>query len=332
MMKITTIGAGAWGTALSNLLANRGYDVYIYDKNPIYEAINATHHNPLHFSEVELVHSLKFVPVLTDAIADADVVIFSLPSKFYRQMAKEVSSLLNKKVYIVSTAKGFDPLTFKRLSQVLREEIPQAKRYEIVSLLGPSYAEEVIRQKLTCISASSVSLEDASFIQKLFSGPEFRVYTNSDETGAEIAAALKNVIAIASGILLGLGEEENAKAALVTRGIAEIMRFGTAFGARPETFLGLSGIGDLSLTCNSLKSRNCSLGYAIGKADSAEKVLADNTMTVEGVYTSKYVHEIAKEKNIDMPITEAIYQVLFLNARPSDISNQLMLRALKSES
>ena len=332
MMKITTIGAGAWGTALSNLLANKGYDVYIYDKNPIYQAINESHHNPLHFSEIELATTLHFVPSLQDAIADADVIIFSLPSKFYRQMAKDISDLLTKKVYLVSTAKGFDPLTFKRLSQVLREEISQEKRHEIVSLLGPSYAEEVIRRKLTCISASSTSLDDAQFIQHLFSGPEVRVYTNSDETGAEIAAALKNVIAIASGVLLGLGEEENAKAALVTRGIAEIMRFGMAFGARPETFLGLSGIGDLSLTCNSLKSRNCSLGYAIGKADSADEVLANNTMTVEGVYTSKYVHEIAKEKNIEMPITEAIYQVLFLNAKPSDISNRLMLRSLKSES
>ena len=330
-MKITTLGAGAWGTALSNLLACKGHEVVLYDKNPIYENINTNHQNPLHFSDVNLSDNLTFQPSLKEALKDSEVIIFSLPSKFYREVAKEVNALLEKKVYIVSTAKGFDPTTFNRLSDVLRSEIQADKRRDIVSLLGPSYAEEVIHKRLTCISATSLSLEDASFIQHLFSGAEFRVYTNQDEVGAEIAAALKNVIAISSGIILGLGEEENAKAALITRGIAEIMRFGLAFGAKPETFLGLTGIGDLSLTCNSLKSRNCSLGYAIGKADSAKEVLAQNKMTVEGVYTSKYVHQIAKQKNIDMPLTEAIYQVLFLDAKPSIITNGLMLRSLKSE-
>lgn len=330
-MKVTTLGAGAWGIALSNTLALKENQVVVYDKNPVYEKINTEHKNPLHFPDVELSANLSFTPDLKTALEGSKVIIFSVPSKFYRDVAREVAKLLTDKAYIVSTAKGFDPSTFERLSEVLRKEISPDKRSEIVSLLGPSYAEEVIHKHLTCITATSLSLDAASFIQELFSGPYFRVYTNLDEVGAEVSAALKNVIAIASGILLGLGEEENAKAALITRGIAEIMRFGLAFGAKPETFLGLTGIGDLSLTCNSRKSRNFSFGYEVGKADSAEQALLDNKTTVEGIYTSKFVHELAVEKHIDMPITKAVYEVLFEGHKPTEAVVSLMGRTLKSE-
>ncbi len=330
-MKITVLGAGAWGIALANLLAKKNYEVAVYDLNPIYERINVDHRNPLHFSDVVLASTLYWTKDLKAALKDTDTVIFSVPSKVYRIVAREVSSLLDHKVHIVSTAKGFDPSDFSRLSDVLRSELDEEIRYPIVSLLGPSYAEEVIHDGLTCITATSVNLIEAIYIQNLFSGPYFRVYTNNDEPGAEIAAALKNVIAIAAGTLKGLGQEENARAALVTRGITEIMRYGKAFGAKDETFMGLSGIGDLSLTCNSLKSRNFSLGFEIGKADSPVSALENNTKTVEGIYTTKYVHEVAKAKGISMPITEAVYQVLFENMTPSKAVESLMIRELKKE-
>lgn len=330
-MKATILGSGAWGTALAHVLSRKVEDVVLYDRDPCYDAINTEHRNPHFYSDVVLSERIHFSNDIERVLTDADILVFAIPSRAYRTLARTVSAGLTRKVHILSLAKGFDPETHERLSEVLRKEIPEEKRHPIVSLLGPSYAEEVIHDHLTCLSAISLSEAEAQYFQELLSSGNFRVYTNTDEVGSEIAAALKNVLAIAAGILSGLGEGENARAALITRGNAEIMRFGMAHGARMETFLGLSGIGDLMLTCNSMKSRNFSLGYEIGKADDAQKVLENNQKTVEGVYTSKYVTEIARREGIELPIAQAVYEVLFLGERPTQKASSLMLRELKSE-
>ncbi len=332
-MKITVLGAGAWGTAVGRLFALHGDDVVFYGLEKEPESINTEHVNKAFFPDVLLPLNASYTRDLDLALAGSDVLVFAIPSKAYRSVAKLVLEKLpsTKKVHVLSLAKGFDPETHERLSLVLREVLPETKRHEIVSLLGPSYAEEVIHDQWTCLSAISPDVTEARLFQKMLSSPSFRVYTNTDEVGSEIAAALKNVIAIAAGIVEGLGGGVNARAALVTRGNAEILRFGIQNGARMETFLGLSGIGDLMLTCNSMKSRNFSLGYEIGKANDARKVLENNSKTVEGVYTSKYVTEMAASMHVEMPICKAVYEVLFLGRKPSEKVDELMLRELKSE-
>jgi glycerol-3-phosphate dehydrogenase (NAD(P)+) len=330
-MKIAVLGSGAWGTALAKLLADKGNEVLLFGQDARCESINTKHINEVFYPDVLLPENLTFTTDLGKAIAGKELLLFSVPSAAYREVAKKVSALVSQKVHIVSTAKGFDPSSFERLSAVLREEIPEALRYPIVTLIGPSYATEVIHGKLTCVTAISQSEEEARFIQKTFSGPLFRVYTNTDEVGAECSSALKNVIAIAAGIVAGLGQGENAKAALVTRGIAEMIRFGEASGGKKETYFGLTGIGDLMLTCNSMQSRNFSLGFAIGQADDAKSVLASNTKTVEGINTSKFAYELSRQYGIEMPITEAVYRILFENVSPSKTVKTLMQRSLKKE-
>ena len=330
-MKITVLGAGSWGTALGRVLALKGNEVVFYDHNPIKESINTSHINVEFYPDIILPSNMSFEGDLSKALTGAKLVLFAVPSRFYRETAKTVSALLTEKVHIVSVAKGFDPQSFERLSCVLREEIPAEKRYPIVTLIGPSYAEEVIRDLLTCVTAVSLDEKEAKFIQDLFSNETFRVYTNTDEIGAEVCAAMKNVLAIAAGIVIGLGQGENARASLVTRGLKEIMRLGLSLGGKKETFYGLTGIGDLMLTCNSMKSRNFTLGFQIGCSNNAKRVLEDNKKTVEGILTCKYATSLCKSLRVEMPITEAIYKVLFENAVPSIATVELMKRELKSE-
>ncbi len=330
-MKVAIIGPGAWGTAIGRLYANNSNSVVCYANEERFLTINTKHVNEVFHPDIVLPESMSCTLDLREALKGADTVVFSVPSKAYRSVARQVNECLDHKVHIVSTAKGFDSETFVTMSSVLREEISPDKRYGIVSLIGPSYANEVIRDKITCISSVCTDLEEAKYIQRTLSNDRFRIYTNTDETGAECSAALKNVIAIAAGILEGLGEGDNAKAAIVTRGIVEIERFAMAMGGKPETFLGLSGIGDLMLTCNSMQSRNYSLGYQIGKLDNAEEALKNNSKTVEGVITSRNVLHLSEKLGIEMPITESVKAVLFDSAVPSEKTHQLMTRALKSE-
>ena len=330
-MKIAMIGPGSWGTAIGRLYALRGNEVVFYSNDEKFLSMNKTHINEYFHPNVVLPSSMSVTLDMDEALKDADTIVFSVPSLAYRKVARQVDSSLDHKVHIVSTAKGFDPTDFSTMSSVLRSEISPSKRYELVSLIGPSYASEVIRDKITCISSVSPDIDEARYVQDTLSNPRFRIYTNTDEIGAEGSAALKNVIAIAAGILEGLGEGDNAKAAIVTRGIAEIQRFAIAMGGRQETFLGLSGIGDLMLTCNSMQSRNYSLGYRIGKTDDAREVLENNTKTVEGVETSRNVLHIAERLGIEMPITQSVKEVLFDNAKPSLKTNELMTRTPKSE-
>ena len=266
-----------------------------------------------------------------NVVKDADVVVLSVPTIAIESVCRQIDPLLKGKVIIVNTSKGFHPETNERMSQVIRRFISEEHLSSVVSLIGPSHAEEVVIRMLTTICAVSLRHEDAVVIQELFSNDYFRVYTGSDEIGSEVGVALKNAIAVASGVLSGLGYGDNTRAALMTRGLAEMIRFGTAMGGKPETFMGLTGIGDLIVTCSSRHSRNFQAGYEIGKANDAQAFWKYNKKTVEGVRTAKVVYELAQQMHIDMPITSEIYKVLYENKDPKQSARDLMLRDLKPE-
>jgi glycerol-3-phosphate dehydrogenase (NAD(P)+) len=332
-MKFAVLGGGAWGTALAQVLSDNGHQVVIFArKRQTAQEINERHTNSAYFgNEIKLPASLKASSDLEAALAEAEAVVLAIPTVSYRSVIQEMVPFLKRKVFLVSVGKGFDPETSMRLSSLIRELVPEEKRYPVVSLIGPSFAEEVIRRSLTLVTSVSLDIQTADTIQVAFSNSYFRVYTNDDEIGAEYASAMKNVIAIASGILTGLGYQDNAHAALLTRGLAEMMRLGTAEGGRVETYLGLTGLGDLTLTCSSLKSRNFTAGMKIGKDNTSSIFLKENKATVEGLKAALVIYNEAKRMKIDMPIVNVVYQILYNDKCPSDAVISLMKRSLKSE-
>lgn len=329
-MKITIIGSGTWATALANVFAYSHHQVLIVARDSS-SFDNNKHINIKYFPNKILNENITFTTSLKDSLSDCDAILLCVPSKIFRAKLTEINHHLNHKVIFLNATKGLDENTFTPLSNVIKEIIPKEKRSMLVSLLGPSFASEVIENKLTAISAVSSSIDDAKYIQQQFSTPYFRIYSNDDEIGSQVSAALKNVIAIASGIVYGLGEGENAKAALVTRGLQEIIRYGQFFNCKTSTFYGLTGIGDLLLTCSSTKSRNFYIGTLIGKNNSAKEVLTNNTLTVEGVSTCKYAKFLADKHDIYAPVINGLYSVLFLDEKPSVVIEKIMLNSLKSE-
>lgn len=332
-MKCCVLGSGTWGSALAQVLSDNSNEVIIYGRD-VEEVsdINNNHQNKKYFGDkINLSSAIKATTDIALAIKDSTIIVVAVPSIAYREVLLKIKPYIRNKPYIVSVAKGFDPTTLKRMSDVVREIIPSDMRQEVVSLIGPGHAEEVIVRKLTCITSTCVDLETAKYIQHIFSNNYLRVYAQVDEIGAEYGAAIKNTIAIAAGILQGLGMGDNAKAALVTRGLIEMIKLGTFFGGKEKTFLGLTGIGDLMVTCNSYFSRNFQAGLAIGKANSAKEFLLNNTKTVEGIRTTEILYKIGKEENIELPIVNAIYDVLYQDVKPRDALDNLMKRKLKSE-
>lgn len=332
-MKCCVIGSGTWGSALAQVLCDNQNDVIIYgiDEKEIND-ISINHKNEKYFGkDVILPNSLKATLDLSFALDGAEVIVLAVPTFAIRSTLTQIKPLLKNKPYLVSVAKGFDPGSLMRMSEVIRDVIPDSLRQEVVSLIGPGHAEEVILRMLTLITATSKDKEAAKVIQHLFATPYFRVYIQTDEVGAELGVAIKNAIAIASGISQGVGLGDNAKAALVTRGLVEMIRFGEVYGGNASTFIGLTGIGDLMVTCNSVHSRNYQAGLEIGRQGSAKAFLQNNKKTVEGIRTTQIIYELAKEKNIDMPIIEAVYQVLYQDANPNEVIYGLMTRTLKSE-
>lgn len=330
-MKTVVIGSGSWGTGLGQVLCDNGREVIVYGncKEQI-DDIEQNHRNAMFFEDVQLNPDLH-ATMDVNVVKDADVVVLSVPTIAIESVCRQIDPLLKGKVIIVNTSKGFHPETNERMSQVIRRFISEEHLSSVVSLIGPSHAEEVVIRMLTTICAVSLRHEDAVVIQELFSNDYFRVYTGSDEIGSEVGVALKNAIAVASGVLSGLGYGDNTRAALMTRGLAEMIRFGTAMGGKPETFMGLTGIGDLIVTCSSRHSRNFQAGYEIGKANDAQAFWKYNKKTVEGVRTAKVVYELAQQMHIDMPITSEIYKVLYENKDPKQSARDLMLRDLKPE-
>jgi glycerol-3-phosphate dehydrogenase (NAD(P)+) len=332
-MKIAIIGTGSWATALAQVLNDNNHDVLMFGiDNSQIDDINVHHRNRQYFSEeVVISEKIKAVNDLNFAISDAEMIVLSVPTSAMKEILDNIEPLLRRKVIFVNTSKGFDPNSNQRMSQLIKSSISSDKYYKIVSLIGPSHAEEVILRRLTLITATSRCKKAAKIVAQTFANDYFRVYLQKDEVGAELAVAMKNVIAIASGIIEGLQLGDNARAALVTRGLAEMTIFGRHFGGKMKTYLGLTGLGDLIVTCYSFHSRNFQAGLAIGKDDGAKNFLATNKKTVEGIKTAKTIHEIAKKNHLTMPIIDAVYQVLYEDKKPSQMAFLMMKRPLKEE-
>lgn len=330
-MKTVVIGSGSWGTALAQVLADNKEEVIIYgiEKSEI-DDINLNHENSKYFEGVELNPNLKATDDIT-VVKDADIVLLAVPTFAIEGICLQIDPYLKNNIIVVNVSKGFHPETSERMSEVIRRCISKEHLSSVVSLIGPSHAEEVVIRLLTTIDAVSLKEEDAQVIQRTFSNNYLRIYTGDDEIGSELGVAIKNVMAIASGILSGLGYQDNTRAALITRGLQEMIRYGVFFGGKQQTFMGLTGIGDLIVTCTSIHSRNFEAGYQVGKENDVTNFLKYNKKTVEGVRTAKIVHKVAKENNIDMPICEEVYQILFEGKEPKTCANDLMLRELKKE-
>jgi len=329
-MKVGVMGAGSWGTTIANLLCHNGHQVRIWALEPeVVASINADHENRLFLAGVALDPSLRAVPSLAEAVRDADILVQAAPSHAVRVVTTEVMQALGlSRPIVVSLSKGLEPTTHERVSQILGETMPGCP---VVILSGPSFATEVAEQHPTAVVAASTDATAARAVQGAFSNAYFRVYSATDVLGVELGGALKNVIAIAAGIADGLGLGHNPRAALITRGLAEMARLGQALGADPMTFAGLTGIGDLVLTCTGHLSRNRSLGVALGQGRSLDDILGERRTVAEGVKTAKTALELADELGVEMPITREVERILFEGKSPRQAIRDLMERELKAE-
>lgn len=329
-MKIAVIGSGSWGCAISAVLANKGNDVclwsYFQEES---DALKTNRENKKNLPGLILPDNITFTSDLEAAVRGRSVIVMVTPSAVVGETARKMRPYVESGAAIVCASKGFDSETQKTLTQTIEDHIPNAL---VAALSGPSHAEEVAKQKPTTLVAASRNLTAAKMLQDLFMTDYLRVYTSSDVLGVELGGALKNVIALCAGISDGLGLGDNAKAALMTRGMTEIARLGTALGASLSTFSGLSGMGDLIVTCTSMHSRNRRAGILIGQGKSAKEAMEEVNMVVEGVYAAKEAHKLSKRLGIEMPITEQAYRVLFEGASPKEAVEELMTRDKKHES
>lgn len=329
MAKVSVIGSGSWGTALAWLLCNNGHHVTLWSFATEERDMFREHHENLDkLPGVKLPDSVVYTSDLAEAIEGMDLMVLAVPSTVVRATAKNMSTLVKEGQIIVDVAKGIEESTLKIMTDVIEDEIPQA---QVAVLSGPTHAEEVGKGLPTTIVACAKDMKIAEYVQNLFMSPVFRVYTSQDMLGVELGAALKNVIALAAGIADGLGYGDNTKAALITRGIAEIARLGTAMGAKTTTFAGLSGIGDLVVTCASVHSRNRKAGYLMGQGYSMQEAMDEVHMVVEGVYSARGAMKLAKKYNVEMPIVTSVNQILFEGKSASSAVMDLMQRVKKEE-
>lgn len=329
---IAVLGPGSWGTALAQVLNDNGHTVRLWGNIPEQiEEINTKHTNSHYFKNIVLDDKIVATTDLKAALEGTDAVLFVVPTKVTRLVAKQVAETLDHKVVVMHASKGLEPGTHQRLSTILEEEIPTDLRSEVVVVSGPSHAEETIVRDITLITAASKNLEAAKYAQELFGNHYFRLYTNTDVVGVETAGALKNIIAVGAGILSGLGFGDNAKAAIITRGLAEITRLGIALGANPLTYSGLSGVGDLIVTGTSVHSRNWRAGHALGKGEKLADIEANMGMVIEGLSTTKVAHELAQELGVYMPITAAIHRAIYEGADIRQTVLDMMSNEFKAE-
>ncbi|MBM7584359.1 glycerol-3-phosphate dehydrogenase (NAD(P)+) [Bacillus pakistanensis] len=332
MNEVAVIGAGSWGTALAMVLADNDKRVRLWGhKNEQIKEINENHTNEKYLKNVILPQNIIGYTHLKSALAGIDVMILAVPTKAIREVLKQIIQIECIPSTIVHVSKGIEPDTHLRITEMIEEELGNERKKDVVVLSGPSHAEEVSLRHPTTVTVSSKNMKAAELVQDLFMNQHFRVYTNPDTIGVEIGGALKNIIALAAGITDGLGYGDNAKAALITRGLAEIARLGTKMGANPLTFSGLTGIGDLIVTCTSVHSRNWRAGNMLGKGHKLEEVLESMGMVVEGVRTTKAAYQLAKKYEVKMPITEALYAVLFSNVEAKEAVDLLMARVKTQE-
>ncbi|MGG3801072.1 NAD(P)H-dependent glycerol-3-phosphate dehydrogenase [Metabacillus fastidiosus] len=332
MEKIGVLGAGSWGTALSIVLADNGHEVRLWGhREQLIKEINETRKNEKYLPGVELPESITGYTHLEETLSDVKTIVLAIPTKALREVLKQVSNIVKEPITIVHVSKGIEPDTLLRISEIIEQEMPDDKLKDVVVLSGPSHAEEVSLRQITTVTSSSKNMDAAKYVQDLFMNQNFRVYTNPDIIGVEIGGALKNIIALCAGITDGLGYGDNAKAALMTRGLAEIARLGSKMGGNPLTFSGLTGIGDLIVTCTSVHSRNWRAGNLLGKGQNLDEVLNNMGMVVEGVRTTKAAYQLAEKYDVQMPITEALYNVLFNGKKAKEVVDSLMARVKTHE-
>lgn len=329
---VAVIGAGSWGTALAMVLADNEHEVRLWSHNESQvNEINEFHTNKKYLPEIDLPALIVGYASLSDTLSGIKTVILAVPTKAIREVLGKIRSVQNSPLTIAHVSKGIEPDSLLRITELIKEEMPSELLKAVVVLSGPSHAEEVSLRHPTTVTVSSENMVAAEEIQDLFINHNFRVYTNPDVIGVEIGGALKNIIALAAGITDGLGYGDNAKAALITRGLAEIARLGTKMGANPLTFSGLAGIGDLIVTCTSVHSRNWRAGNLLGKGNNLNEVLDNMGMVVEGVRTTKAAYQLAKKYEVSMPITFALYDVLFNGKNAKDAVDVLMARGRTHE-
>ncbi|HEX5725234.1 MAG TPA: NAD(P)H-dependent glycerol-3-phosphate dehydrogenase [Longimicrobiaceae bacterium] len=330
--RTAVIGAGSWGTALANLLAKKGVDTLLWSHEPeVARTINAERRNTRYLEAVELDPSLRATPDLAEALAGAGVVLSVSPSHVVREVMGRAAPHLRPDALVVSASKGIENESLKTMDQVLADVLPAEAMRTATYLSGPSFALEVALEHPTAVTIASYSLEAARRAQELFQTPYFRVYTSPDVPGVELGGSLKNVVAIAAGIVEGLGYGNNTRAALITRGLAELIRLGTALGADPRTLAGLAGMGDLILTCTGALSRNRSVGVELGRGRPLEEILGGMVMVAEGVRTARSARDLARRMGIEMPIVEGVHSILFEGVSPRRALEALMLREPKAE-
>ncbi len=331
-MRIAVIGAGSWGTAISSLLAKKGYEVRLWAREPeVVEGIGTLHANPLYLSDNALPESLRATGDMDEAVDRVDLAVMAVPSHWVGETAELLAPHLAPACPVLNLAKGFEQGTGRRLSEVLGEKINPRRERIIAALAGPNHAEEVIREVPSATVVAASDPGTATWLQEIFHAPYFRVYTSSDLVGVECGAAYKNVVAIAAGMLDGLGLGDNTKATLVTRGLAEMTRYGCRFGARPSTFSGLSGVGDLIVTCFSRHSRNRGFGEKLAAGTGADRAQSETRMVVEGVYATEVVMAMSRRLEIDLPVASAVHKVIAGGMTAGEALRHLMGRNLREE-
>lgn len=330
--QIAVIGAGSWGTALANLLGSKGYPIklWVYEED-LFHYMKKNRENIYYLPGVKISENIVPIHSLEEAVGKSDIIISATPSHTVRDIINKVAPYVPKNAIIISVSKGIEEKTLLTMSKVIRDVLPKGLNDNVLVLSGPSFAKEVSLQKPTAVVIASESIEMARHAQYIFNTPFFRIYTNNDIRGVELCGAYKNVIAIATGVCDGLELGFNARAALITRGLVEISRLGLAMGAKPMTFSGLSGMGDLVVTCTGKLSRNRNVGIKLAQGMKIEEILKGMKMVAEGIKTTKSIVRLGEKYNIDLPIAEKVYEILFKSKGIKDAVSELMERDLKGE-
>ena len=331
-MKIGVVGAGSWGTALANLLALKGFkiDLWVFEKE-VKDQIETSRENAVFLPGVSLSNHIRPSNDIGEVVEGKDLVLVVVPSHVMRETAGKMRKHISTETVIVSASKGIENKTHLTMSGVLKDILHDIPENFFAVLSGPSFAREVVKKIPTVVAVASKDQKVACMVQRVFAAPYFRVYTNNDMIGVELGGAVKNVIAIASGIIEGLGLGLNTRAALITRGLTEIRRLGLKLGANPRTFAGIAGVGDLVLTCTGDVSRNHTVGKKIGEGMKLTEILSEMRMVAEGVKTAKSVYNLSRKLGVEMPISHEVYHILYDDISPKEAVNRLMTRDLKQE-
>ncbi len=331
-MNIAVLGAGGWGTTLSILLHDNGHKVTLYEHKPDYaDFLRSKRVNEIYLPDIKIPEAIQITSNLNEAVKNKHFIVLAIPTQYLRSIIEKIDFGIIKNSVLVNVAKGIEISTLKRVSEIIKDVFPEMDELKISTLSGPSHAEEVARKIPTAVVVGCKSIETAKFVQNEFMNPYFRVYATTDIVGVELGGSLKNVIAIGAGICDGAGFGDNTKAAIMTRGIAEISRLGIALGAKPETFSGLSGMGDLIVTCMSKYSRNRFVGEQIGKGRKLKDILSQMEMVAEGVTTAKSVYQLAQKVSVEVPICVEVYKILYEDKDPILATTDLMTRRPKEE-